>query len=449
MQPQIQKLESEIQEKMKQMKVLEKHITESGEASIADASIIDMQQTVMRLMTQCNEKGFELEIKSADNRVLQEHLVDKCLEIKQLQDQVLLLQQQLALATGDKSPSSEQDSGKLYLEHVQLKEENSGLRIQNQKLAEEASYAKELASAAAVELKNLADEVTKLSLQNSRQAKELGAAQDMVACYKGGIQSNNGSSRKYSESKVDGMKVGRKNRFPVRGSELPGTAYDDGEYWNPDQDDVKMELEASKHREAALEAALAEREFAEEEYRKQFDEARKREVALENDLANMWVLVAKLKKEGGAGSESKYDGKSSDGSEHVYNIKTSDNDDKDVGVKELQVQESAKPVNIVSKVEQPLVVRLKAKMQEMKEKQLEESIGNALNQQLQLFSFPADTSAYASSVRLLVPSAHFVAQKLRIESSRSLPNSAHMIKRLYKGTLHHLALRCGRMQFFN
>ncbi|KAI3893024.1 hypothetical protein MKX03_026295 [Papaver bracteatum] len=403
MQPQIQKLESEIQEKMKQMKVLEKHITESGEASIADASIVDMQQTVMRLMTQCNEKGFELEIKSADNRVLQEQLMDKCLEIKQLQDQVLLLQQQLALATGDKSPSSEQDSGKLYLEHVQLKEENIGLRVQNQKLAEEASYAKELASAAAVELKNLADEVTKLSLQNSRQAKELGAAQDMVAGYKGGMQSNNGSSRKYPESKVDGMKGGRKNRFPVRGSEFPGTVYDDGEYWNPpDRDDVKMELEARKQREAALEAALAEREFAEEEYRKQFDEARKREVALENDLANMWVLVAKLKKEGGTGSESKYDGKSSEGSEHVYNIKTSDNDDKDVGVKEFHVQESANTVNNVSKVEQPLVVRLKAKMQEMKEKQLQESIGNGdTNSHICKVCFESATAS------LLLPCRHF------------------------------------------
>ncbi|MCL7036992.1 hypothetical protein MKW94_023706 [Papaver nudicaule] len=402
MQPQIQKLENEIQEKMKQLKVLEKHITESGEASIADASIVDMQQTVMRLMTQCNEKGFELEIKSADNRVLQEQLMDKCLEVKQLQDQVLLLQQQLASATGDKSPSSEQINGKLYLEHVQLKEENSGLRVQNQKLAEEASYAKELASAAAVELKNLADEVTKLSLQNSRQAKELGAAQDMVAGYKGGIHSNNGSNRKYSESKVDNTKVGRKNRFPVRGSELPGTAYEDGEYWNPDRDDVKMELEARKHREAALEAALAEREFAEEEYRKQFDEARKREVALENDLANMWVLVAKLKKEGGGGSESKYDGKSSEGSEHVYNYKTGDNDEKNVGVKELQVQESAKPVNNVNKVEQPLVVRLKAKMQEMKEKQLQESIGNGdTNSHICKVCFESSTAS------LLLPCRHF------------------------------------------
>lgn len=52
------------------------------------------------------------------------------------------------------------ENEKLKIEQVQLSEENSGLRVQNQKLAEEASYAKELASAAAVELKNLAGEVT-------------------------------------------------------------------------------------------------------------------------------------------------------------------------------------------------------------------------------------------------------------------------------------------------
>ncbi|GAB4860574.1 hypothetical protein Ancab_035734, partial [Ancistrocladus abbreviatus] len=63
-------------------------------------------------------------------------------------------------------------------------------------------------------------------------------------------------------------------------------------------------IKASMQREVALEAALAEKEFAEEECRK-VDEAKKREASLENDLANMWVLVAKLKKEGGAIPDSK------------------------------------------------------------------------------------------------------------------------------------------------
>lgn len=104
---QIQNLESEILEKRKQMRVLEQRIIESGEASMANASLVDMQQVVMfssllsifllikllagisfslfgisfslfgeltlffspkqtvtRLIAQCNEKGFELEVNS-------------------------------------------------------------------------------------------------------------------------------------------------------------------------------------------------------------------------------------------------------------------------------------------------------------------------------------------------------------------------------------------------
>jgi len=59
---------------------------------------------------------------------------------------------------------------------------------------------------------------------------------------------------------------------------------------------MKMELHARRQREAALEAALAEKELLEEEYKKKFDEAKKKELSLENDLAGMWVLVAKLKR---------------------------------------------------------------------------------------------------------------------------------------------------------
>ncbi|GAB4836184.1 hypothetical protein Ancab_001098 [Ancistrocladus abbreviatus] len=43
------------------MRILEQRIIQSGEASVPNASLVDMQQTVMRLMTQCNEKSFELE----------------------------------------------------------------------------------------------------------------------------------------------------------------------------------------------------------------------------------------------------------------------------------------------------------------------------------------------------------------------------------------------------
>ncbi|MBA0842708.1 hypothetical protein Goarm_002515, partial [Gossypium armourianum] len=214
---QIQNLEREIQEKRRQMRALEQHIIESGEASISNASFVEMQQTVMKLMTQCNEKSFELE----------------CSENEELQAKVTLLEQQLASLSGDKLSSSahgiseehadelrkkiqsqEIENEKLKLEQVQLSEENSGLCVQNQKLAEEASYAKELASAAAVELKNLAGEVTRLSVQNAKLEKELLAARGSAN------QTINGVNRKYSDS----TRPGRKGRHSGHSHDFSGAA---------------------------------------------------------------------------------------------------------------------------------------------------------------------------------------------------------------------------------
>ncbi|XP_017971537.1 PREDICTED: kinesin-like protein KIN-7D, mitochondrial isoform X1 [Theobroma cacao] len=415
-QTQIQNLERGIQEKKRQMRVLEQRITESGEASIANASFVDMQQTVMRLMTQCNEKSFELEIKSADNRILQEQLQNKCSENEELQKKVNLLEQRLASISGDKlSLSSEQgiseeyadelrkkvqsqeiENEKLKLEEVQLSEQNSGLHVQNQKLAEEASYAKELASAAAVELKNLAGEVTKLSVQNAKLEKELLAARELAHSRGSANQTVNGVNRKYS----DGIRPGRKGRLSGRSHDLSGAAGDDFEPWNLDPDDLKMELQARKQREAALEAALAEKEFIEDEYRKKVEEAKKREEALENDLANMWVLVAKLKKEGAATPESNMDEQHSNGMENVDDQKANDIESNHI-LKERQVPDvSSKPANEIPK-EEPLVVRLKARMQEMKEKELK-SLGNGdANSHMCKVCFESPTAA------ILLPCRHF------------------------------------------
>ncbi|KAJ6671427.1 CENTROMERE PROTEIN E [Salix viminalis] len=427
---QIQNLEREIMEKKRQMGVLEQRIIESGEASIANASVVDMQQTVMRLMTQCNEKAFELEIKSADNRILQEQLQNKHAswsyssawnaivsflfpvllmfqavisaygyywqysENKELQEKVTLLEQRLASFSVDKAPLNSEhnaageyadelkkkvqcqeiENEKLKIEQVQLSEENSGLRVQNQKLSEEASYAKELASAAAVELKNLAGEVTKLSIQNAKLEQELLASRESLHSRGSGMQAVNGVNRKHH----DATRPGRKGRFSGRGNEISGMHSDDFESWNLDPDDLKMELQARKQREAALEASLAEKEFIEDEYRKRCEEAKKREEALENDLANMWVLVAKLKKDGSVPGVNA-DGRLGD------------------------VDGTPK--------EEPLVVRLKARMQEMKEKELK-SMGNG--------DANSHVCKCVNLVRLLVPSARFVAQRLQIGFLHSL-----------------------------
>ncbi|CAN1320112.1 Kinesin-like protein KIN-7D, mitochondrial [Linum perenne] len=321
---QIHNLEREIQDKRRQMRALEQRIIESGEASIANGSLVDMQQTVMQLMTQCNQKAFELEIKSADNRILQEQLQDKCLENKELQEKTNLLEQRLASLSSDKSlltsgqlvpeefvdelkkkvQSQEIANEKLKREHVQLSEENSGLRVQNQKLAEEASYAKELASAAA----------------------------------------------------------------------------------------------ARKQRESALEAALAEKELIEDEYRKRSEEAKRREESLENDLANMWVLVAKLKKEGGSIPEFKNDERSSGGGNHMSEQESNGFEHGSV-LRERQVSDEMQK-------EEPLVVRLKiclfplqARMQEMKEKEAKHSGNGEANSHIckcvNLVPLPVPSVQYA------------------------------------------------------
>ncbi|KAL1208185.1 Kinesin-like protein KIN-7M [Cardamine amara subsp. amara] len=396
---QIQNLEREIQEKKRQMRSLEQRLTESGEASIANASSVEMQQKVARLMAQCNEKSFELEIISADNRILQEQLQKKCTENNELHEKVHLLERRLS---SQKSPlscsgnamteeyvdelkkkvqSQEIENEKLKLEQVQSVEEKSGLRVQNQKLAEEASYAKELASAAAIELKNLADGVTKLSLQNAKLEKDLVAARDLASA----AQTRNNNSMN-SVANRNGTRPGRKARI--------------SDSWNLNQEDLKMELQARKQREAVLEATLAEKQYIEEEYKKKAEEAKRREEALENDLANMWVLVAKLKKaSSGALSIPKED----DATE--LDCKSQQG----AILKEIQVVNGHEDV-IVAKCEdtpkeEPLVARLKARMQEMKDKEMKSQAAAAAN---------ADANSHICKVcfesptaTILLPCRHF------------------------------------------
>ncbi|KAJ0819942.1 putative plus-end-directed kinesin ATPase [Helianthus annuus] len=341
---QIENLEREIEEKRRQMRVLEKQIIESNEASISNTSLADMQQTMMRLMTQCDEKGFELEIKTADNRILQEQLQNKCSENKELQERITLLEQQLAAAQNEKALQSSRHRGyeeyidelrkkikiqevkneKLKREHVQILEQNSGLSVQNQKLSEEASYAKELASDAAVELKNLAGEVTKLSLQNAKLEKDLATARET-------------------------------NRpKPERNGRISGRVNDE---FDLDLEDLRRELHTTKQREANLEAALAEKEVIENEYVKKAEESKKKEAILENDLANMWVLVAELKKEVNGSNVNNGHVERND---VVNELRLDDNGDLDDSVKERWVVDVQKVVHDVPK-EEPLVARLKVR----------------------------------------------------------------------------------------
>lgn len=161
---------------------------------------------------------------------------------------------------------------------MRLTEEKDGLEVQNRKLGEEASYAKELAAAAAVELRNLAEEVTKLSYENAKLTGELAAAQE-VQCRSTSCQSH--ASYNFKQNTAN---RGRTDGGPRR----------------PEDEiiveELQKELNARFQNEAVLKTALSEREKIEDDLRRRLDEAKQHEEDLENELANMWVLVAKLRK---------------------------------------------------------------------------------------------------------------------------------------------------------
>ncbi|KAK9290950.1 hypothetical protein L1049_009130 [Liquidambar formosana] len=210
----IRKLNDEIKGKNEQIALLEKQIADSIISSHNNMDKLEVSQSIAELVGQLNEKSFELEVKIADNRIIQEQLNQKIDECEGLQETVASLKQQLseALELRNFSPvishSQHYTDTKSFLGELHIgkgntavKETNEGLLIQaqeteieelkqkvdvltaskeqlelrNQKLADESSYAKGLASAAAVELKALSEEVAKLMNHNERLASELTA----------------------------------------------------------------------------------------------------------------------------------------------------------------------------------------------------------------------------------------------------------------------------------
>jgi centromeric protein E len=142
----------------------------------------------------------------------------------------------------------------------ELTEAKAQLETHNQKLQEESMYAKGLASAAGVELKALSGEVTKLMNHNERLANDLALARN--------------STRVRS-----GHRVGRRDSYTKR---LEPAS--------------RRDVHASSERESALEVMLMAKDQREAELQKKIEESKQKEAFLEGELANMWVLVAKLKK---------------------------------------------------------------------------------------------------------------------------------------------------------
>ncbi|KAL6527540.1 Kinesin-like protein KIN-7E [Orobanche gracilis] len=339
LQENIQKLKDEIREKKLQMRVLEQRMIGSVEISPYGSSIVEMSQALSRFATVLNEKTFELEIKSADNRILQEQLLEKTLENTEMRETINQLRQQLdympttnsriadssarmnsseessyaingrgseinsceEISLGENTPPSFWSLNRIFnhedakmcnhdafsashvlvqateieslkQDKVRLIEEKDGLQIHCQNQTDEASYAKELAAAAAVELRNLAEEVTKLSYQNAKLTADMASAKGNFRC-----KANCCRKSASNDTRQNGTRS-RKHEDSLSMAEF------------------EMELSARYHREASLVAALSERDRIESDLRRRLDDAERHEETLENKLANMWVLVAKTRK---------------------------------------------------------------------------------------------------------------------------------------------------------
>ncbi|KAG8483757.1 hypothetical protein CXB51_023517 [Gossypium anomalum] len=117
-----------------------------------------------------------------------------------------------------------------------LTESKYQLELRNHKLAEESSYAKGLASAAAVELKELSEEVAKLMNHNERLMAELAAAKNPP-----------------TQRRTSTLRNGRRESLTKRRDQVGSSSY------------LKRELAMSKERELSYEAAFLEKDQCEAE----------------------------------------------------------------------------------------------------------------------------------------------------------------------------------------
>ncbi|EOA22783.1 hypothetical protein CARUB_v10003499mg [Capsella rubella] len=289
-------LNGDIKAKNDQNATLGKQILDFVIASHDELDKSDLVQAVSEMRARLNEKCFELEVKAADNRVIQEQLNQKTCLCEELQEEVANLKHQLsdALELGDissvtshmqqssESPNKNEEKvieaqafeiEELKLKTEELSELKEQLELRNKKLAEESSYAKGLASAAAVELKALSEEVARLMNHNQRLAADLAAVHNSSVTPRG---------------KIGNQRNGRREKF-IKRKEQDSSLME-----------LKRELSMCKEREVSFESALVEKVQREAELQRTVEESKEREAYLENELANMWVLVAKLRRSQGA-----------------------------------------------------------------------------------------------------------------------------------------------------
>ncbi|KAL5207767.1 hypothetical protein ABZP36_032202 [Zizania latifolia] len=315
-QMEMKKVSDEIKGKRHQIASLERQIPHSISNNQGIFDKLELSPSYAELLEQFNEKSFDLEVKAADNRVIQDQLNERTTECMQLQEEVAHLKEQLCQALQAKDSLSnsimmQKNAGinhetddhadqevsvlrevcnetlqtepqpieidELKQKVCELTEVKAQLEARNQKLLEESTYAKGLASAAGVELKALSEEVSKLMNQNEKLASELASVRSPTP-----RRGNNG------------LRGTRRDSISKRHE--PASRRDNN---------------ASYEREKALEAMLMEKEQKEAELQMKIESSKQKEAFLESELANMWVLVAKLKKSQGNDHEdfdTKYNG---------------------------------------------------------------------------------------------------------------------------------------------
>ncbi|MCO5577737.1 hypothetical protein L7F22_031569 [Adiantum nelumboides] len=164
----------------------------------------------------------------------------------------------------------EMELEKLQIEKDQLRKERDAIEAQSLRVSEEASFARELASAAALELKNLTEEVEKLSCQNKKLAAELTCAHELAYAKAG------------PDFTADDVFLGYHRERDYPEDMLPKI--------------MKKETLVSQERKGALKGLLAEMDLNDVEVWQRMNKAKREDTNLEKELNGMQAFVSSLVK---------------------------------------------------------------------------------------------------------------------------------------------------------
>ncbi|KAF0902588.1 hypothetical protein E2562_018082 [Oryza meyeriana var. granulata] len=304
----------EIKLNKQQIVSLERRISHSMSDSQGKHDNLELALPYIDIPEQLNEKAFKLEVKMADNKIMKDQLEQKARKCQEFQEAITDLKGKFSQALEDNVLLSERiifqhntdivheagsqahkgkplprDVSDEFLKKAlqaeidelkqsvsELSEAKAQLDSRNQKLLEESTYAKGLVLVTGVELKSLSIKVSKLMKQNERLASQLASGR-------------NSTQRRVSHGPRGARRESHIKRYePANRGDM-----------NP-----------CSGREQALEAMLMEKDQRQELHTK-IEESKQKEAFLERELANMWAVLANLKKARGMDQEdfdAKYNG---------------------------------------------------------------------------------------------------------------------------------------------